>query len=109
MNASDSSVRLRIHRPKKASGRASRNGTRQPQAIKASEDIDWDRIRIRVPPTTEGRAVAARVMFSQKPRLLIGACSNTNAGAPTDSPPAEKPWTMRHSTSSSGASAPTVA
>ena len=41
---------------------------RQPHAMNASSVIDWLRTRIMVPATTEGRAVAARVMLSQKPR-----------------------------------------
>ena len=106
LNASLSTVRLRIQTPNRASGNASRNGRRQPHAMKASLGIDWLRMRIIEPATTEGSAVAAMVMLSQNPRLLTGACSKTNDGAPTDSPPAEKPWIRRQRTSNTGAQAP---
>src|SRR5437868_5032573 len=91
LNSSDSSVLERIHSPKKAIGRAMRNGMRHPHDKNDSLGIELERTRIKVPPKTEGSAVAARVRFSQSPRRLIGACSKTKAGAPTDSPPAEKP------------------
>ena len=68
---------IRIHREMPSNRRDTRNGMRQPQALKASSPT-----YVRVPMTTRSAANRPRVavvciQLVKKPRLPAGACSAT--------------------------------
>src|SRR5699024_5930682 len=57
-------------------------------------------------PNRRPAAVLAGTMLVYRPRFSLGAYSARNAPAPAYSPDAEKPWTIRITSSSAGASSP---
>ena len=86
----------------------SRNGIRQPQAISCSRGSAATRMNTSVASTMPA-AKPAMVKLVKNPRRPSGAYSRVSVLAPAASPPADIPCSSRHTTSSTGASAPTAA
>jgi hypothetical protein len=109
LKTGDSSTESRIHSPISTSTAESRNGIRQPQARKSASLCTTAITASRPLAISWPAGAPACGQLAQKPRRAGSPCSETISTAPPHSPPSAKPWTSRSTTSSTGASTPTVA
>ena len=82
---------------------------RQPQDVTASVGRNSVMRVASMEPTSRPTAVEAGTSEQYSPRRSVGAYSARKVAAPAYSPAAEKPWTMRRSSSRSGAPRPMTA
>ncbi len=81
---------------------------RHPHARRSDSDNVLFRNRAKRLPAIVASAAVAEMMLPNLPRCGVGVDSMRYAADPVHSPPAERPWMQRQSTSRIGAMMPTV-
>ncbi|MCY1555610.1 hypothetical protein D9M68_922870 [compost metagenome] len=105
-NSGVSEILRRMNRPKITRRALARNGTRQPQAMKASSPMKWASTRKMVVAKKKPTGAPNCGNMPYQARLPSGAFSVASSTAPPHSPPRPSPCPRRHSASSSGAATP---